>query len=77
MDFNIISFIQGNPVNNAIKIFSLIFMVLFIIYSLLTVRQVSIMNHSLVTRLALEIQMLAWFQLVLGVLALLIILIFS
>lgn len=77
MGFDVNSFIQGDPINIGIKIFSIIFLGLFVIYSLLTVRQVSIMNHSLVTRLALGIQLLAWFQLVLGILALSIVLIFS
>ena len=70
MDFNITSFFQNDPVNGAIRIFTILFLIIFVFYSLLTIRQVSIMNHSLVTRLEIEVALLAWFQLALGLLAL-------
>ena len=70
MDFNITSFFQNDPVNGAIRIFTILFLIIFVFYSLLTIRQVSIMNHSLVTRLEIGIALLAWFQLTLGLLAL-------
>ena len=76
MDFNLTSFFQNDPVNVGIRIFTILFLVLFVLYSLLTIRQVSIMNHSLVTRLEIGIALLAWFQLVLGILALVIVLFF-
>lgn len=77
MDFNLTSIIQGDLVNVSIRIFAIGFLILFILYSLLTVRQVSIMNHSLVTKLAVEIQLLSFLQLGLGIIALLAILFFS
>ena len=70
MDFNVAAFFQNDLVNAGIRVFTIVFLILFILYSLLTLRQVSIMNHSLSTKLALEIQLLAWFQLILGVSAL-------
>ncbi len=73
MDFDLPSLFQGDLVNSTVRMFMVVFLILFIIYSLLTLRQVSIMNHSLVTRLALAIQLLAVFQLLLGGLALAII----
>lgn len=76
MDFDLTTLITGNFANAIIRVLTISFFVLFVLYSLLTLRQVSIMNHSLVTRLALEIQLLAWFQLVLGILALLVVIFF-
>ena len=76
MDFDISSFFQNDPVNGAVRIFTILFLIIFVFYSLLTIRQVSIMNHSLVTRLEIGIALLAWFQLVLGLLALVIVLFF-
>ena len=77
MNYELISFIQNDLVNTIIRLFSLVFLVIFILYSLLTVRQVSIMNHSLVTQLAIEITLLAWFQFALGVVALITVLFFG
>ncbi len=70
MDFNLTAFFQADPVNVGIRIFTILFLIIFVFYSLLTIRQVSIMNHSLVTRLEIGIALLAWFQLALGLLAL-------
>jgi uncharacterized MnhB-related membrane protein len=77
MDFNLNTIIQGDPVNAVIKVFTIIFLIIFILYSLLTIREVSIMNHSLETRLSIEIYLIAWFQLFLGIIALFTVLLFS
>ena len=74
MDFNLAPFFQGDPVNTSIRVLTILFLIIFVFYSLLTIRQVSIMNHSLITRLEMGITLLAWFQLVLGILALSIVL---
>lgn len=76
MDFNINSFLQDDFVNISIRILTILFLTIFGLYSLLTLRQVGIMNHSLVTRLEVGITLLAWFQLIIGILALGIVLFF-
>lgn len=48
----------------SIKVFELIVTSIFIIFSLLTLRQVSIMNKSVITALAPEIKIAALVQLV-------------
>ncbi len=63
----------SNSFTTIVKIFDFIFLGLFIFYSLLTVRQVSIMNHSVLTRGALWLNLLALLQLGLGVVVLIVI----
>ena len=48
----------------SIKIFELIVTSIFVIFSLLTIRQVSIMNKSVITALAPEIKIASLVQLV-------------
>ncbi|HEY4694472.1 MAG TPA: DUF5657 family protein [Candidatus Nanoarchaeia archaeon] len=52
-----------------IKAFQLVLLGLFIIFSLLTIRQVDIMNKALVTSIRLEVRIIGYLQLflVLGV----------
>jgi len=40
---------------------------LFTIYSVLTIRQVDIMNHSLITKIRFELRVFAYLQLFLGI----------
>lgn len=77
MDFNVTQLFQGDSVSLVVKGFAVFFLSLFILYSLLTLKEVSIMNHSLETRLSFEIQLLAWFQLILGLVALFIVVVFG
>jgi hypothetical protein len=66
---------SANSIGTVIKIFQIIIMVLFLLYSLLTIRQVSIMNHSLITKIRFELKVFAYFQLFLGIGVLILILI--
>lgn len=51
----------------AIKIFQIFVALIFIFFSLLTMRQVSIMNRSVITSLGPEIKIAAYFQLAAGI----------
>lgn len=56
-----------DTVGLVIKIFQLILLGLFVVYSFLTIRQVDIMNHSLLTKIHFELKLLAYFQLFVGI----------
>ncbi len=76
MNFDLTAIFNANTTEAVLKIFEVVFAGLFVIYSLLTVRQVSIMNHSLVTQgVGPVVRILAAVQLLLGILVLVIIII--
>lgn len=58
---------NSDNIGLVIKIFQLILLVLFVLYSFLTIRQVGIMNHSLMTKIKFEIRVAAYLQLFLGI----------
>jgi len=58
---------NGDSIGFVVKIFQFILLGLFTIYSVLTIRQVNIMNHSLVTKIRFELRVFAYLQLFLGI----------
>ncbi len=50
-----------------IKVFLLLVTGLFIIFSFLTIRQVGLMNRTIINSLHFEVRLLAYFQLFLGI----------
>lgn len=58
---------NSDNIGLVIKIFQLILLVLFVLYSFLTIRQVGIMNHSLMTKIKFEIRVASYLQLFLGI----------
>jgi len=76
MNPNFLALFSSNSLALVMKVFELIVVGLFLIYSLLTLRQVSIMNHTLVTPvIGPLVNILAWTQLAVGILVLLVILV--
>lgn len=57
------------------KIFEILIVLLFLVYSLLTVREVGLMNATIVTSFAPFVKIAAVIQLAIGILVLLIILV--
>ncbi len=66
---------SSESIGLVVKIFQLILLVLFVLYSLLTIRQVNIMNRSLITKIRFELRLFAYFQLFLGIGVLILVLI--
>lgn len=76
MNPNFLAIFSSETIGLVLKVVEVIIGVLFLIYSLLTIRQVGIMNHSLVTPVVGPIvKILALLQLSLGVIVLLAILV--
>ncbi len=66
---------SSESIGLVVKIFQLILLGLFVLYSLLTIRQVNIMNNSLITKIRFELRLFAYLQLFLGIGVLILILI--
>lgn len=66
---------SSESIGLVVKIFQLILLGLFVLYSLLTIRQVNIMNRSLITKIRFELRLFAYFQLFLGIGVLILVLI--
>ena len=64
-----------NNIGFVVKIFQLLVMVFFVIYSFLTIRQVDLMNNSVHNPIHLEVKVAAYLQLFIGIGVFLIILI--
>lgn len=65
--------INQEIIKTGVKVFELIIVVLFIIYSYLTIREVDLMNRTLVTSFARFVKIASLVQLSAGILVLLII----
>jgi hypothetical protein len=58
---------SDDNVGLVIKLFQLMLLALLVIFSLLTIRQVGIMNKSLVTPMRFEVRVIAYLQLFLTI----------
>lgn len=67
--------LKPEVIDLVVKVFQVVFLGLFLIYSFLTIRQIAIMNKSLLNSIRFELTVLAYFQLFLGIGVLLVILV--
>jgi len=75
MNLSQIDFNQLTNPNLLLRVFELLFLVLFVIYSLITIREVALMNRTIRTSLASFVSLTALIQLGLGLLVLVLILV--
>ena len=66
---------SSNSIGLIIKVLQIIALVLFVLYSFLTIRQVGIMNHTLMNKFHFELKVAAYLQAFLGIGVLILILI--
>lgn len=65
--FVIANIFSENSIEVAIKIILLVATVFFIIFSFLTIRQVGLMNRTIINNIHFEVRLLAYFQFFVGI----------
>lgn len=65
--FNFPTLLSEDNIGLVIKVFQAVILTFFIVYSILTIRQVDIMNHALRNAIRFELKVFAYLQLFLGI----------